>query len=146
MNWWHFLSRLPEASVACELSRPELAGLDHRSWRLRGLLLPRRVFLPPQLTHERHKPRHCPDACTSHEARGCSQGNLASTVAFREPSFWVSSRFSSLKFFKIVKKGLTAKGCRLEVPLSSEFEFFFMSNRFSSRRWYYEPWIKISKL
>lgn len=40
------------------LSPSPASGLDHRSGRLRGVLLRGRVRLPAELLHERHQPRH----------------------------------------------------------------------------------------
>jgi len=53
--------RMSEADIVCELQGPRLAGLDHRSGRLRCLLLPRRVQFPLEHAHERYEPCNCAD-------------------------------------------------------------------------------------
>merc|ERR1711963_605018 len=50
---------MSKADIVCELQGSRLARLDHRSRRLRSLLLPRRVQLPPEHAHERNKPCDC---------------------------------------------------------------------------------------
>lgn len=60
---------LQEAWALRELPGPGMAGLDHRTQRLRCQLLWRRVFLPSQCTHECHQPRHCTDLGPPYESR-----------------------------------------------------------------------------